>query len=147
MDGAVQRLPARRRAREAVHEGERRSVCTRNRNTELKLDISFQTLCSYVLDDLYEHPALEKDVRELQKLYMLRRRQWVLLPCQHQSPDTWIITKIDDWYDVRIYRFGIRKSESDLWRSGRAQTQTQSSSSVLSLSMNLFRGWRGIALF
>lgn len=79
MDGAVQRLPARRRAREAVHEGERRSVCTHNWNTELKrgvrLGVSCQTLCSYVLDDLFEHPALEKDVRELQKLYMLRRRQ------------------------------------------------------------------------
>ncbi|XP_056901232.1 rap guanine nucleotide exchange factor 5-like [Takifugu flavidus] len=33
-----------------------------------------KTLCSYVLDDLYEHPALEKDVRELQRLYMLHRR-------------------------------------------------------------------------
>lgn len=43
----------------------------------VKIDVSCQTLCSYVLDDLYEHPALEKDVRELQKLYMLHRRQWV----------------------------------------------------------------------
>uniref|UniRef100_A0A3Q3VZB1 Uncharacterized protein n=1 Tax=Mola mola TaxID=94237 RepID=A0A3Q3VZB1_MOLML len=33
-----------------------------------------KTLCRYVLDDLYEHPALEKDVRELQKLYQLHRR-------------------------------------------------------------------------
>lgn len=41
----------------------------------VKMDVSFQTLCSYVLDDLFEHPALEKDVRELQKLYMLHRRQ------------------------------------------------------------------------
>lgn len=37
--------------------------------------ISFQTLYRYVLDDLYEHPFLEKDVRELQKLYQLHRRQ------------------------------------------------------------------------
>ncbi len=44
---------------------------------EMKIDISFQTLCRYVLDDLYEHPALEKDVRELQRLYQLHRRQWV----------------------------------------------------------------------
>lgn len=42
---------------------------------KFKIDISFQTLCRYVLDDLYEHPALEKDVRELQKLYQLHRRQ------------------------------------------------------------------------
>lgn len=41
----------------------------------VKTDASFQTLCSYVLDDLFEHPALEKDVRELQKVYMLHRRQ------------------------------------------------------------------------
>lgn len=44
---------------------------------KIKIDISFQTLCRYVLDDLYEHPALETDVRELQKLYQLHRRQWV----------------------------------------------------------------------
>uniref|UniRef100_A0A671UH32 Rap guanine nucleotide exchange factor 5 n=1 Tax=Sparus aurata TaxID=8175 RepID=A0A671UH32_SPAAU len=30
-----------------------------------------KTLCRYVLDDLYEHPGLEKDVRELQRLYQL----------------------------------------------------------------------------
>lgn len=42
---------------------------------EMKTDISFQTLYRYVLDDLYVHPALEKDVRELQTLYQLHRRQ------------------------------------------------------------------------
>lgn len=47
----------------------------------VKIDVSFQTLCGYVLDDLFEHPALEKDVRELQKLYMLHRRQWVTVQC------------------------------------------------------------------
>uniref|UniRef100_A0A8C4E6F3 Rap guanine nucleotide exchange factor 5 n=1 Tax=Dicentrarchus labrax TaxID=13489 RepID=A0A8C4E6F3_DICLA len=36
-----------------------------------------KTLYHYVLDDLYEHPALEKDVRELQKLYQLHRRHTV----------------------------------------------------------------------
>ncbi|XP_053182510.1 rap guanine nucleotide exchange factor 5-like isoform X1 [Scomber japonicus] len=36
-----------------------------------------KTLCRYVLDDLYEHPALEKDVRELQRLYQLHRRHVV----------------------------------------------------------------------
>ncbi|GLD60306.1 rap guanine nucleotide exchange factor 5-like isoform X1, partial [Lates japonicus] len=35
------------------------------------------TLYRYVLDDLYEHPALETDVRELQKLYQLHRRHTV----------------------------------------------------------------------
>ncbi|XP_034730583.1 rap guanine nucleotide exchange factor 5-like isoform X2 [Etheostoma cragini] len=36
-----------------------------------------KTLYRYVLDDLYEHPALETDVRELQKLYQLHRRDTV----------------------------------------------------------------------
>ncbi|KAM3614248.1 uncharacterized protein V6R79_011653 [Siganus canaliculatus] len=36
-----------------------------------------KTLCRYVLDDLYEHPVLEKDVRELQRLYQLHRRHLV----------------------------------------------------------------------
>ncbi|XP_056299686.1 rap guanine nucleotide exchange factor 5-like isoform X3 [Pseudoliparis swirei] len=36
-----------------------------------------KTLYRYVLDDLYEHPALEKDVRELQKLYQPHRRHAV----------------------------------------------------------------------
>ncbi|KAM7383623.1 hypothetical protein PAMP_003258 [Pampus punctatissimus] len=36
-----------------------------------------KTLCRYVLDDLYEHPALEKDVMEVQKLYLLHRRHTV----------------------------------------------------------------------
>uniref|UniRef100_A0A3Q3C8S6 Rap guanine nucleotide exchange factor 5 n=1 Tax=Haplochromis burtoni TaxID=8153 RepID=A0A3Q3C8S6_HAPBU len=34
-----------------------------------------KTLYRCVLDDLYEHPALERDVGELQKLYHLHRRQ------------------------------------------------------------------------
>lgn len=42
---------------------------------DMNIDLSFQTLCRYVLDDLYEHPGLEKDVRELQRLYQLHRRQ------------------------------------------------------------------------
>ncbi len=42
---------------------------------EMKVDISFQTLCRFVLDDLYEYPALETDVRELQKMYQLHRKQ------------------------------------------------------------------------
>ncbi|XP_067457875.1 rap guanine nucleotide exchange factor 5-like isoform X1 [Thunnus thynnus] len=36
-----------------------------------------KTLCRYVLDDLYEHPALEKDMRELQRAYQLHRRHAV----------------------------------------------------------------------
>ncbi|TMS11253.1 Rap guanine nucleotide exchange factor 5 [Larimichthys crocea] len=36
-----------------------------------------KTLYRYVFDDLCEHPALEKDVKELQKLYQLHRRHTV----------------------------------------------------------------------
>ncbi|KAK5892491.1 hypothetical protein CesoFtcFv8_012864 [Champsocephalus esox] len=36
-----------------------------------------KTLYRYVLDDLYEHPSLDKDVRELQKLYQLHRTHTV----------------------------------------------------------------------
>ncbi|KAL3060375.1 hypothetical protein OYC64_014854 [Pagothenia borchgrevinki] len=36
-----------------------------------------KTLYRYVLDDLYEHPSLEKDVRELQRLYQLHRTHTV----------------------------------------------------------------------
>ncbi|XP_045900527.1 rap guanine nucleotide exchange factor 5-like isoform X1 [Micropterus dolomieu] len=39
--------------------------------------VLMKSLYRYVLDDLYEHPALEKDVRELQKLYQLHRRHTV----------------------------------------------------------------------
>ncbi|XP_054638911.1 rap guanine nucleotide exchange factor 5-like isoform X1 [Dunckerocampus dactyliophorus] len=34
-----------------------------------------KTLYRYMVDDIYEHPALEGDVRELQKLYQLHRRK------------------------------------------------------------------------
>uniref|UniRef100_A0A667Y565 Rap guanine nucleotide exchange factor 5 n=1 Tax=Myripristis murdjan TaxID=586833 RepID=A0A667Y565_9TELE len=36
-----------------------------------------KTLYRYVLDDLYEHPTLEKDLRDLQKLRQLHRRHTV----------------------------------------------------------------------
>ncbi|XP_061632560.1 rap guanine nucleotide exchange factor 5-like isoform X1 [Phyllopteryx taeniolatus] len=39
--------------------------------------VFMKTLYRYMLDDLYEHPALERDVRELQKLYQLHRRHTV----------------------------------------------------------------------
>uniref|UniRef100_A0A672GEA3 Rap guanine nucleotide exchange factor 5 n=1 Tax=Salarias fasciatus TaxID=181472 RepID=A0A672GEA3_SALFA len=36
--------------------------------------VFLKTLYRYVLDDVYEHPALEKDVGELQRVYQLHRR-------------------------------------------------------------------------
>lgn len=86
LDGSLQRFPEGGRACQAVREGRKYNVPCKGGNWvwgehfmgEMKTDISLQTLCRYVLDDLYEHPALEKDVRELQKLYQLHRRQWVI---------------------------------------------------------------------
>ncbi|XP_049587221.1 rap guanine nucleotide exchange factor 5 [Syngnathus scovelli] len=39
--------------------------------------VFMKTLYRYMLDDLYEHPGLQKDLRELQKLYQLHRRHTV----------------------------------------------------------------------
>uniref|UniRef100_A0A8D0CPA9 Rap guanine nucleotide exchange factor 5 n=1 Tax=Sander lucioperca TaxID=283035 RepID=A0A8D0CPA9_SANLU len=52
-----------------------------------------KTLYRYVLDDLYEHPALETDVRELQKLYQLHRRHKALKENGLQSRGTQRETK------------------------------------------------------
>ncbi|XP_076016740.1 rap guanine nucleotide exchange factor 5b isoform X2 [Genypterus blacodes] len=41
------------------------------------VQLFMKTLFRYVLDDLYEYPALEKDVRELQRLYPTHRRHTV----------------------------------------------------------------------
>lgn len=43
----------------------------------MEASFPFQTLYRCVLDDLYAHPALEKEVRELQRLSQLHCRQWV----------------------------------------------------------------------
>ncbi|XP_051922285.1 rap guanine nucleotide exchange factor 5-like isoform X2 [Hippocampus zosterae] len=39
--------------------------------------VFMKTLYHYMLDDLYEHPALQRDLKELQKLYQLHRRHTV----------------------------------------------------------------------
>nr|XP_046254744.1 rap guanine nucleotide exchange factor 5-like isoform X2 [Scatophagus argus] len=53
------------------------SLCKDFLREDEHVKLFMKTLCRYVLDDLYEHPALEKDVRELQKLYQLHRRHTV----------------------------------------------------------------------
>lgn len=35
----------------------------------------FQTLYRYVLDDVYEYPILEKELKEFQKVLRIHRRQ------------------------------------------------------------------------
>ncbi|XP_029361057.1 rap guanine nucleotide exchange factor 5-like isoform X1 [Echeneis naucrates] len=53
------------------------SLCRDFLREDEQVKLFMKTLCRYVLEDLYEHPALETDVRELQKLYMLHRRHTV----------------------------------------------------------------------
>ncbi|XP_041649254.1 rap guanine nucleotide exchange factor 5-like isoform X2 [Cheilinus undulatus] len=50
------------------------SLCRDFLREDEHVKLFMKTLCRYVLDDLYEHPALEKDVRELQQLYQLQHR-------------------------------------------------------------------------
>ncbi|KAK5603443.1 Rap guanine nucleotide exchange factor 5 [Crenichthys baileyi] len=50
------------------------SLCKDFLREEEHVKVFLKSLYRYVFDDLYEHPALEKDVTELQKLYQLRRR-------------------------------------------------------------------------
>lgn len=77
----------------------------------MKTDISFQTLYRCVLDDLYAHPALEKDVRELQKLHQPHRRQWVL---QERTMSPWVIGL--KWLIKLIYhRFQVWVQKVRLW--------------------------------
>ncbi|XP_034554400.1 rap guanine nucleotide exchange factor 5-like [Notolabrus celidotus] len=53
------------------------SLCRDFLREDEHVKLFMKTLCRYVLDDLYEHPTLEKDVMELQQLYMLHRRHTV----------------------------------------------------------------------
>ncbi|XP_008293044.1 rap guanine nucleotide exchange factor 5b [Stegastes partitus] len=53
------------------------SLCKDFLREDEHVKLFMKTLYRYVLDDLYEHPALEKDVGELQKLYQLHRRHTV----------------------------------------------------------------------
>uniref|UniRef100_A0A3Q3LNS1 Rap guanine nucleotide exchange factor 5 n=1 Tax=Labrus bergylta TaxID=56723 RepID=A0A3Q3LNS1_9LABR len=54
------------------------SLCRDFLREDEHVKLFMKTLCHYVLDDLYEHPALERDVRELQQLYRPQRRHKVL---------------------------------------------------------------------
>ncbi|CAB1446423.1 unnamed protein product [Pleuronectes platessa] len=53
------------------------SLCKDFLREDEHVKLFMKTLYRHVLDDLYEHPALETDVRELQKLYQLHRRHTV----------------------------------------------------------------------
>ncbi|KAF3839870.1 hypothetical protein F7725_018587, partial [Dissostichus mawsoni] len=53
------------------------ALCRHFLRDDEHVKLFMKTLYRYVLDDLYEHPSLEKDVRELQKLYQLHRTHTV----------------------------------------------------------------------
>ncbi|KAK2844447.1 hypothetical protein Q5P01_011106 [Channa striata] len=53
------------------------SLCKDFLREDEHVKLFMKTLYRYVLEDLYEHPALETDGRELQKLYQLHRRHTV----------------------------------------------------------------------
>ncbi|KAM6909798.1 rap guanine nucleotide exchange factor 5-like [Xenentodon cancila] len=50
------------------------SLCKDFLREDEHVKLFMKTLYRYMLDDLFEHPALEKDVGELQRLYQLHRR-------------------------------------------------------------------------
>lgn len=50
------------------------ALCKSFLREDQHVKVFLKTLYRYVLEDLYEHPALEKDLRELQEIYQLHRR-------------------------------------------------------------------------
>nr|XP_040021028.1 rap guanine nucleotide exchange factor 5-like isoform X2 [Gasterosteus aculeatus aculeatus] len=76
--GKEDRKEALERKRKVLHlVSQWMSLCRGFLREDEHVKLFTKTLYRYVLDDLYEHPFLEKDVRELQKLYQLHRRQAV----------------------------------------------------------------------
>ncbi|XP_069393093.1 rap guanine nucleotide exchange factor 5-like isoform X3 [Paralichthys olivaceus] len=76
--GKEDRKEALERKRKVLHLASQwMSLCKDFLRDDEHVKLFMKTLCRYVLDDLYEHPALETDVMELQKLYQLHRRHTV----------------------------------------------------------------------
>ncbi|XP_068592488.1 rap guanine nucleotide exchange factor 5-like isoform X1 [Cebidichthys violaceus] len=76
--GKEDRKEALERKRKVLHLVSQWMTLCKNFLREVEhVKLFMKTLYRYVLDDLYEHPFLEKDVRELQKLYQLHRRHAV----------------------------------------------------------------------
>ncbi|XP_033497247.1 rap guanine nucleotide exchange factor 5-like isoform X1 [Epinephelus lanceolatus] len=76
--GKEDRKEALERKRKVLHlVTEWMALCKDFLREDEHVKLFLKTLYRYVLDELYEHPALEKDVRELQKLYQLHRRHTV----------------------------------------------------------------------
>ncbi|KAK9513655.1 hypothetical protein VZT92_027171 [Zoarces viviparus] len=76
--GKEERKEALERKRKVLHlVSQWMTLCKDFLREDEHVKLFMKTLYHYVLDDLYEHPFLEKDVRELQKLYQLHRRHAV----------------------------------------------------------------------
>uniref|UniRef100_A0A3Q3M3V4 Rap guanine nucleotide exchange factor 5-like n=1 Tax=Mastacembelus armatus TaxID=205130 RepID=A0A3Q3M3V4_9TELE len=77
--GKEERKEALERKRKVLHlVSQWLSLCKHFLREDEHVKLFMKTLYRYVLDDLYEHPALETDVRELQKLYQLHLRHKAL---------------------------------------------------------------------
>ncbi|KAJ0000303.1 hypothetical protein NQD34_012145 [Periophthalmus magnuspinnatus] len=50
------------------------TLCKSFLRDDQHIKVFLKTLYRYALEDLYEHPALEKDLRDLQEIYQLHRR-------------------------------------------------------------------------
>ncbi|XP_043920543.1 rap guanine nucleotide exchange factor 5 isoform X2 [Protopterus annectens] len=61
-----------------------------------------KTLYRYILDDLYEYPSLEKELKEFQKLLRMHRRQW-LSGILHCSEKPYLKTSHEDDHTVDEY--------------------------------------------
>ncbi|XP_054903999.1 rap guanine nucleotide exchange factor 5-like isoform X3 [Poeciliopsis prolifica] len=61
------------------------SLCKEFLREDEHVKVFIKSLYRCVFDDLYEHPALEKDVIELQKFYQLRRRHTVNDDSPHRN--------------------------------------------------------------
>lgn len=100
----------------------------------MKTNISFQTLYRYVLDDVYEHPTLETDVREVQKLYQLHRRRWVGL-------QTFVLSLQREWNKTLVTSgHSVNENRREHWLLEvwhEAETQKRASSVQLPINESI----------
>nr|XP_055065632.1 rap guanine nucleotide exchange factor 5b isoform X2 [Misgurnus anguillicaudatus] len=79
------------------------SLCTDLRQDDEDAKLFLKTLYRYVLDDLYEFPSLEKDIKELQKLLRMQRRHTVddYSPQRKNKALFHQLSLRDNWHPVR----------------------------------------------
>ncbi|XP_056618496.1 rap guanine nucleotide exchange factor 5b isoform X1 [Triplophysa dalaica] len=81
------------------------SLCTDLLQDDEHAKLFLKTLYRYVLDDLYEFPSLEKDIKELQKLLRMQRRHTVTLdeysPQRKNKALVHQLSLRENWHPVR----------------------------------------------